>query len=73
MLINCHVLIYLTISTDFHLIEFIGFYEVYISKRDQRTSMLKACIFPKSLTTWGGIFKSKNCEFFFHAYDQIDM
>ena len=29
-----------------------------------RTSMLKACIFPKSLTIWGGIFKSINCEFF---------
>ena len=38
-----------------------------------RTSMLKVCIFPKSLTTWGGIFKSINCDFFFHAYDQIDM
>ena len=34
--------------------------------------MLKACIFPKSLTTWDGIFKSINCEFF-HEYDQIDM
>ena len=29
----------------------------------QRTSMLKACIFPKRLTKWGGIFKSINCEF----------
>ena len=37
-----------------------------------RTSMLNACIFPKSLTEWGGIFKSINCELF-HAYDQIDM
>ena len=29
----------------------------------ERTSMLKACIFPKRLTKWGGIFKSINCEF----------
>ena len=31
----------------------------------ERTSMLKACIFPKSLTTWGGSFISINCDFFF--------
>ena len=30
-----------------------------------RTSMLNACIFPKSITKWGGIFKSMNCAFFF--------
>ena len=30
----------------------------------ERTSMLKMHIFPKSLTKWGGIFKSINCEFF---------
>ena len=38
----------------------------------ERTSMLKACIFPKSVTKWDGIFKSISCDFF-HAYDQIDM
>ena len=32
-------------------------------------SMLKACILPKSLTKWGGIFIVN----LFHAYDQIDM
>ena len=31
----------------------------------KRTSMLKACIFPKSLIKWGGIFKNMNCAFFF--------
>ena len=31
---------------------------------DVRTSMLKARIFPKSLTKCGGIFKSMNCAFF---------
>ena len=35
-----------------------------------RTSMLKA--FPKSLSEWGGIFKSINCEFVSCPYDQID-
>ena len=38
----------------------------------QRPFMLKACIFPQSLTNWGGIFKSINYEFFY-AYDRIDM
>ena len=35
--------------------------------------MLKACIFPKSLNTWGGIFKIINCDFFFfvHMIKQI--
>ena len=37
-----------------------------------RTSMPEACIFPKSLNKWGGIFKSINCDFF-HAYYQIDI
>ena len=27
----------------------------------QRTSMLKVCIFPKSVTKLGRIFKSRNC------------
>ena len=42
VVINCHVFIYLTISTNFHLIEFISFREVYslsvipyISKSDK--------------------------------------
>ena len=30
----------------------------------KRTSMLKASIFPKSITKWGGIFKSMNCAIF---------
>ena len=34
--------------------------------------MLKACIFPKSVTKWGGFFKVWIVHFF-HAYDQIDM
>ena len=34
-----------------------------IGGKYQRTSMLKARIFPKRLTKWGGIFKSINCEF----------
>ena len=42
----------------------------YVSHLDRvmrRTSMLKVCIFPTSLTTWGGIFKRINCVFFFFS------
>ena len=35
-----------------------------LKRLHERSSMLKACIFPKSLTTWGGIFKSMNCQLF---------
>ena len=34
--------------------------------------MLKACIFPKSLTKWGRSFKSMNCGIFY-SYDQTDI
>ena len=44
----------------------------FVQQKTKRTSMLKVCIFPKSLTKLGGIFKSINCDFF-HAYDQIDI
>ena len=36
-----------------------------IGQKDVQRTMLKACIFPKSLTTWGEIFKTINCDFFF--------
>ena len=35
------------------------------------TSMLKACIFPKSITKWGGIFKSMNCAIFSCIWSNI--
>ena len=48
----------------------ISFYE----NGQVRTSVLKACILPKSLTKWGGIFKVHCMNYaFFHAYDKIDM
>ena len=37
---------------------------VFLKYEYVRTSMLKACIFPKSLTKWGGIFKIMNCAIF---------